>query len=257
MDILIIEDEPNAARQLKEMIAAYRPLASFGPVIDSLKAAVSYLSSGSPVDLIFLDIHLSDGHALALFDQVDVPCPVIFVTAYDQYAIQAFEVNSLDYLLKPTSEERLSKAIDKFEEYANVRQHRRLDEVDLARLQKLLSGGQNYRKSFLIPYKDKLLPVSVEDFAWFEIQNSIVRGTRFDGVVYTLEERSLDELIKGMDPKHFYRANRQFIINKAALKEVVQYFNGKLLVKMTPAPADKVIISREKVSQFKSWITAY
>ncbi|RVT98410.1 response regulator transcription factor [Mucilaginibacter limnophilus] len=257
MDILIIEDEPNAARQLQGMIAACRPLARFGPLIDSLRDAVSYLGDGHSPDLIFLDIHLADGHAFDLFERVDIPCPVIFTTAYDQYAVKAFEVNSLDYLLKPMLEERVRKALDKFDLHCSIRQPGKLDETYLGRLQSLLSAGNNnYRQSFLIPYRDKLLPVQVKDFAWFEIKQGVVSGTRLDGTFHLLEERSLDELTKLLDPRQFYRANRQFLINKAALKEVVHYFNGKLLVRLHPEPSDKVIISREKVTQFKSWVTA-
>jgi two-component system LytT family response regulator len=249
MNVLIIEDEPNAAKQLQEMITACRPLAHFGPVIDSVEAAVTYLRQAHALDIIFLDIHLSDGHAFDLFDAVDLLCPVIFTTAYDQYAVKAFEVNSIDYLLKPMTEERVRKALDKFDKHGAVNQ------PYLDRLDKLLMGSNTYKQSFLIPYKDKLLPVPVKDFAWFEIQQSVVSGTKLDGVSYILEERSLDELTKQIDPRQFYRANRQFLINKAALKEVVQYFNGKLLLKLSPQPQEKVIVSREKVTQFKLWVT--
>ena len=256
MDILIIEDEPNAARQLQEMVAVCRRMARFGPVIDSLEGAISYLSEGNSVDLIFLDIHLSDGHAFDLFEAIDIPCPVIFTTAYDQYAVKAFEVNTVDYLLKPMTEERVRKALDKFDSYSSINQSGKLDRAYLDRLHKLFSMNNNYKQSFLIPYRDKLRPVPVKDFAWFEIQRSVVSGKRFDGAVHLLEERSLDELAKHIDPRQFYRANRQFLINKDALKEVVQYFNGKLLLMLSPEPSEKVIVSREKVTQFKLWITA-
>lgn len=256
MDILIIEDEPNAARQLQEMVTTCRPRARFGPVIDSLTCAAGYLSEGNTPDLIFLDIHLADGHAFDLFNLIDVPCPVIFTTAYDQYAIRAFEVNGLDYLLKPMTQERVLKALDRFDQHAASLQHGKLDAAYIDRLQGLLSGNSNYRQSFLIPYKDKLLPVQVKDFAWFEIQEGVISGTRLDGTFHLLEERSLDELTKSLDPRQFYRANRQFLINKAALIEIVYYFNGKLVLRLHPEPTEKVIISREKVTQFKTWITA-
>ena len=256
MNVLIIEDEPNAARQLQDMITACRPITRFGPDIDSVEAAVDYLRRPNAVDLIFLDIHLSDGHAFNVFEKVEVTCPVIFTTAYDQYAVKAFEVNSIDYLLKPMTKERVCIALEKFDKYSGSRQSGKLSENYADRLHKLRSASENYKQSFLIPYKDKLLPIPVKDFAWFEIQQSVVSGTKFDGAVHILEERSLDELATSLDPRQFYRANRQFLINKSALKEVVQYFNGKLLVKMAPQPTEKVIISREKVTQFKRWVTA-
>ena len=238
------------------MIAECRPTACFGPFIDSVEAAVIYLNGTHTVDLIFLDVHLSDGHAFNVFEKVEVNCPVIFTTAYDQYAVKAFEVNSIDYLLKPMNKERICKALEKFDEYSGGKQSGGLDEAYIDRLHKLLSARDDYKQSFLVPYKDKLLPVPVKDFAWFEIQQSVVTGTRLDGVIHVLEERSLDELAKFLDPRQFYRANRQFLVNRVALKEVVQYFNGKLLVKMAPQPTDKIIISREKVTQFKKWVTA-
>lgn len=256
MNVLIIEDEPNAARQLQDMISECRPMVRFVPFIDSVEAAVDYLRQADKLDLIFLDIHLSDGDAFNVFEKVEVPCPVIFTTAYDQYAVKAFESNSIDYLLKPMTVERVGKALDKFDRYWVDRQPGELKEIYLDRLQALLSAREEYKQSFLIPYKDKLLPVPVKDFAWFEIQNSVVSGTRLDGAKHILEERSLDELTKCLDPRQFYRANRQFLINKSALKEVVHYFNGKLLIKMAPQPSENVIISREKVTQFKNWVTA-
>jgi len=255
MNILIIEDEPNAARQLKEMILRHRPGAIIGPIMDSIDAVTLYLNQNS-VDLMFLDVHLSDGHAFSIFDKVEFTCPIIFTTAYDQYAVKAFEVNSIDYLLKPMSEERLVKALKKFDRLSHDNKAEAFDSTYMERLHKFLSLKEEYKQSFLIPYKDRLLPVPVRNFAWFEIQQSVITGMMFDGVVHVLEERSLDELNKVLDPRQFYRANRQFLVNKSALKEVVQYFNGKLLLKMAPNPSKKVIVSREKVSHFKRWIMA-
>lgn len=255
MKVLIIEDEPNAARQLMDMIVACRPSVSFGPIIDSLEAAKTYLSADHPVDLIFLDIHLSDGHAFGLFETLEITCPIIFSTAYDQYAIRAFEVNSIDYLLKPISEERVRKAIEKFEKLALLHHPGDKDRAYPDRFQKFLTTATNYKETLLISYRDKLLPVPVKDFAWFEIRDGVVSGTKLDGGTHILEERSLDDLARYIHPRQFYRANRQFLINKASLKEVVQYFNGKLLAKIYPEPKEKVVISREKATQFKQWIT--
>lgn len=256
MNVLIIEDEPNAARQLMEMVKHYRPHCRFGPVIDSVEAAVNYLQNDNNTDLIFLDIHLSDGHAFDLFAQIDLACPVIFTTAFDEYAVKAFEVNSIDYILKPLVPERVGMALTRFDRHYAHQQGVLRDESYVARLQQLLSDSGTYKQSFLIPFKDKLLPVRVKDFAWFEIGNSVVSGARFDGVIHILEERSLDALTRYIDPRQFFRANRQFLVNKDALKEMVHYFNGKLLVKVEPPPKDKIIISRDKVAQFKLWVTA-
>lgn len=254
MNILIIEDEPHAARQLMDMIAAYREDADFAPVIDSVEGARIYLSTHHTPDLIFLDIHLSDGHAFDLFENNEIKCPVIFSTAYDQYAIRAFDVNGLDYILKPISEERLHKAIDKFEKQIDVHRQQFLNQY-LDRVQQLMATTVNYKETLLVPFRNKLLPLQVADFAWFEIRNAVVSGTMLNGTAFVLEDRSLDELAGYINPRQFYRANRQFLINRTALKEVHQYFNGKLLLTLQPASKEKVIISREKASQFKSWVT--
>ncbi len=256
MNVLIIEDEPNAARQLRDMVMECKPAAKCYDPIDSVSDAVAFLNAKPLVDLLFLDIHLSDGHAFEIFEHVEVPCPIIFTTAYDQYALKAFEVNSIDYLLKPMNTERVAKALHKFEQHYGKAGAAQWEEHYFERLHRMFSGGGGYKQSFLIPYKDKLLPVQVKDFAWFEIQQSVITGKTSDGSLYTLEERSLDDLSKALNPAQFFRANRQFLVNKTAVKEVVQYFNGKLLLKLALPPAEKVVVSREKVSFFKTWLTA-
>lgn len=253
MKILIIEDEPNAARQLKELIVACEASATFEPDIDNVEDAISWFQSGNTVDLVFMDIHLSDGVAFQIFESSETFVPVVFTTAYDQYAIKAFEVNSIDYLLKPISKEKVEKALAKVEKYFQSQQLNQ-SQVYLERLKKLFSETKIYKENFLVPFKGKLLPVPAKDFAWFEIRNSVVIGTRFDKTSLILEERSLDELAKLVNPEYFYRINRQFLINRMAIKEVAQYFNGKLHATIVPAPSEPVVISREKSADFKEWM---
>lgn len=253
MNILIIEDEPHAARQLKDMVAGCRADAVFCPIIDSVEDAITYLRAGHPLDLIFLDVHLSDGQAFEIFDAVETFAPVIFTTAYDQYAIKAFEVNSVDYLLKPVSKEKVSKALAKYERQVQDKYWESNHEY-IRRLQNLLSNTKVYKGNFLIPFKDKLLPVPIKDFAWFEIKNGVVVGTKFDKTSLILEERSLEEIGQMIDPSQFYRANRQYLVNRLAIKEVAQYFNGKLLAILAPAPPEPVVVSRDKALQFKKWM---
>lgn len=253
INILIVEDEPYAARQLKEMISAFSPDMHVGPEIDTIEDAVAYLQSGQTVDLIFMDIHLSDGLAFEIFESVETFVPVIFTTAYDQYAIKAFKVNGIDYLLKPISKEDVGLALAKFERQSQSCQPALATDY-MKQLQNLLSKTKVYKENFLIPFKDKLFPVPVKDFAWFEIKNGVVLGTKFDKMSLILEERSLDELAQIINPQQFYRANRQYLINRMAVKEVAQYFNGKLQATMQPSPSQAIVISREKASQFKEWI---
>ncbi|THU39849.1 response regulator transcription factor [Niastella caeni] len=253
MNILIVEDEPYAAKQLKQIVSACRPGVCFVPEIDNVEDAVHYLRSGQAIDLIFMDIHLADGQAFEIFESVQTFVPIIFTTAYDQYAIRAFKVNSVDYLLKPVSKENVEAALAKFErQYQSNHPIPGIDYIKL--LHSLISNNKVYKENFLVPFKDKLLPVSVKEFAWFEIKNGVVIGTKFDKTNLVLEERSLEELAQIINPQQFYRANRQYLINRMAVKEVAQYFNGKLLAVLLPSPPQSIVISREKTYQFKEWM---
>lgn len=251
MKLLIVEDEPHAARQLQQIILACRPEATVAAISETVEATIRLLQSPEAFDLIFMDIHLADGHSFDIFDAVDVQVPIIFTTAYDQYAIRAFEVNSIDYLLKPVDSSMVEKALLKFE---RLRQHSAPAIIDIRQLKQLLSIPIRYRENFLIPFQDKLLPVAVKEFAWFDVRNGRILGTKFNKTSLVLEERSIDELMEQLDPLLFYRANRQYLINRHAVYTVTHHFNGKLLASLQPAPAEPVIISREKASDFRSWL---
>ncbi|QEC45059.1 LytR/AlgR family response regulator transcription factor [Pseudobacter ginsenosidimutans] len=253
MKILIVEDEPHAARQLQQIILECRPQAVIAAVAETVEQAVRLLRAPEGFDLIFLDIHLADGHSFEIFNVVDVQTPVIFTTAYDQYAIKAFEVNSVDYLLKPVNLEIVEKALMKFEKrWQEAKSTAAV--IDIRKLRELLFSGARYRENFLIPFQDKLLPVAVKDIAWFDVRNGRIAGTQFNNTSLVLEERSIDELMEQLDPWLFYRANRQYLINRYAIKTVTHHFNGKLLASLQPAPTEPVIISREKASGFKIWM---
>ena len=253
MNILIVEDEPHAATHLQDTIAACDSRAVFYQAIDNVEDAIVFLQSSQPVHLIFMDIHLSDGQAFEIFDRVQTALPIVFTTAYDEYAIKAFEVNSIDYLLKPISKDKVQKALSKFESKQEGLPLR-LHPTDIQKLQALMAENRVYKENFLIPFKDKLLPVPVRDFAWFEIKNGAVIGTRFNKATIALEERSLEELVAVIDPQQFFRANRQYLINRVAIKELSHYFNGKLLVQLEPASPQQIIISRERATFFKNWV---
>ncbi|HEY0669509.1 MAG TPA: LytTR family DNA-binding domain-containing protein [Sphingobacteriaceae bacterium] len=252
MKILIIEDEESAAEQLRTMLAEYMVNARFEPVIDNIQDARNFLTGKPEIDLIFLDINLSDGLSFEIFRDTDIDIPVIFTTAYDQYAIQAFEVNSIDYILKPIRKERLVAAVNKFRKLEDRREM-----PDLRILEKvkgLLKQDISYKQNFLVPYKDRLIPLHISDIAWFELKNSLVRGVKFDKTAYTMEEKSLEELEAALDPMEFYRANRQYLISRKAIKDVQYHFNGRLFVNVYPEPDEKIIISKVKSGPFKEWM---
>ena len=252
MKILIIEDEENAAIQLMNMIRQIEDSPTFSGVIDNIEDAVDFLSARPDIDLIFLDIHLSDGSSFEIFKEVKVDIPIIFTTAYDQYAIQSFEVNSIDYLLKPI---RLEKLIMSIEKFRRLNDRQTFDGTMFQKLSRMLNESKNQKRNFLIPLKGKLIPVSADDFAWFEISDGVVTGTKFDQTPLVMEQKSLEELVEDIDPTKFFRANRQYLINREAIKEIEYYFNGRLFARLFPAPKEKVLISKAKATEFKEWLS--
>lgn len=249
MRILIIEDEEYAAQQLESLIRGLVELPEFAGVIDNVEDAVEFLATKPRIDLMFLDINLSDGLSFEIFRNMKVDIPVIFTTAYDQYAIRAFELNSIDYLLKPIRKEKLQQALDK---YLRLENRHTLDQVS-----KLLVAQPNYKRNFLVPYKDKLIPVNVNEFAWFELNGGVVKGMRLDKSMLIMEEKSLEELSDVLDPGQFYRANRQYLVSRQAIQEVSYYFNGRLYLKINPATGEKVLVSKAKAGDFKQWMNGY
>lgn len=254
MNILIVEDEPHAARQLSDVIRQCRPDCHITAVLESVEETIRYFQDGPVADLLFMDIHLSDGQSFEIFDAVEISTPVIFTTAYDEYAIRAFNCNSVDYLLKPVNAERVEKSLLKYEKYWQSGKDARPVSQLLQELRQMLLPVNSFRENFLVPFKDQLLPVPVKDFAWFELRNGRVAGIRFDKSVLVLEERSVDELMGQIDPRNFYRANRQFLLNRAAIRTVSHHFNGRLMAHLHPYPEQSVLISREKAMDFRKWM---
>lgn len=252
MNIAIIEDEEMAVQQLKSLLPACIPNATVVAVIDTVEEAVVWLTTRPAVDLLFLDIHLADGSSFAIFQQCKIDIPVIFTTAYDQYAIRAFEVNSIDYLLKPVKSERLQQALNKFQRLTNSKETG-LSAQQLQLITQEITKATSFKRHFLIPYKDRLIPIQADEFAWFEIKGGVVRGITFDKKHWLLEE-SLDELADTLNPEIFYRANRQFLVSRKAIKEVEYYFNGRFCLRITPLPEEPVLISKAKAGRFKDWM---
>lgn len=255
MKILIIEDEKHAVQQLQSLLSKCIGNPDIRGIIDNVEDAVSFLSSNPTLDLIFLDIYLADSISFEIFQRVQVDTPVIFTTAYDEYAIEAFDLNSIDYLLKPIREERLKKALDKFHRIEN-RHNLILDANSIKKITGLLEMESNYKQSFLISHRDRLVPVFADDFSYFEIKNEVVRGITLDNKQFLMDE-SLQELEDQLNPKKFYRANRQFLVNRRAIIDIEHYFNGRLLLNLQPAPDEKILISKARASEFKSWMNIH
>ena len=253
MKLLIVEDEQRTAVDLLSTIQSIMPEAECLAILDSVESTIKWLNGNPSPDLCFFYIQLADGLSFDIFDEVKVECPVIFCTAFDEYALQAFQVNGVDYILKPFEKESVRRALDKVKTLDNFFQKRdgKLEE----RLEKLLEGvrPKQAKSTFLVSYRDKLLPINISEVAYFHIENELTFLYTFDKQRYVLSQ-SLDELEKTLDPALFYRANRQFLIHVTAITEVEQYFARKLLVKLKVDTKEPVIVSKAKASEFIHWL---
>jgi DNA-binding LytR/AlgR family response regulator len=253
MRVLIIEDENRTALDLKSTIEEVEPGAIVLGIKDSVDDAVAWLQTNASPDLIFMDIQLADGLSFEIFQEVAVECPVIFCTAYDEYAVEAFRVNGVDYILKPFDQESISRALNKVKNLQNFFQRGDSGLNKLADLLNTLKPA--HRTSFLVSHRDKLLPVSVNDIAFFYIEHEVTFLNTFDSKRYVVNH-TMEELEKQLDPRQFYRANRQFLMNYTNVVEVEHYFARKLLVKTRASTKEPVIVSKAKATDFLAWMEA-
>ncbi len=252
MNVLIIEDEKAAATRLINQVKGIRPGYTILGCLDSIESTIDWFNRHPQPELIFLDIQLSDGISFEIFEKVKVNVPVIFTTAFDSYAIKAFELNSIDYLLKPINIEKLSQALQKFESNQGLFANGIHGKALLNQLSSFISGKEPYKTRFLIPQHDGYIPVMAYDIAYFHSNNKYVTITTRDNMKYVFRY-SLDKLEQELDPVTFWRANRSFIVSDTAIKKAHNYFNYKIKLEITP-PSDKdIIISRNKVAEFKEW----
>lgn len=247
MRVLIVEDETAAAENLAEMLNDIDPAIEVLGNTESVQQTVRWLQSNERPDLIFMDIHLSDGSSFAIFQQMEVEIPIIFTTAYDQYAIDAFKVNSIDYLLKPIKDEELRQALIKFG---------KLNQQDVAQyvqLMKQLTDLQEYKSRILVPFRDKLIPIEVKDVACFYSTNKNTEIYLKDGQTYPCSI-ALDQVMKQLNPHDFTRANKQFIVAKSAISNITIWFDSRLLVNMGVETPERIYVSKNRAAEFKNWI---
>lgn len=247
--VIIVEDETAAVVNLRSMLAAIAPQAEVVAVLESVEEAVEYFSKEVEADVVFMDIHLADGDSFRIFKSVDVEIPIIFTTAYDEYALEAFKVNSIDYLLKPFKEEELRRAIDKLRRLTSAerdeqrqKRNRMADETHSQKVQ-----------TMLLRYKDKIIPVGVEEVAFFYTSSERVTLTTLSGQSYAVD-KTLEALGQQLSPQMFFRANRQFIISRAAVKDIVVWFGSRLALNLVVETPERIIISKARVPEFKQWL---
>ena len=253
MKALIIEDEQHAAQRLINLLKETGRDIEILETLDSIESSIKWLSENADPDVIFLDIQLADGLSFAIFDQVDVKSPVIFATAYDEYAIKAFEINSIDYLLKPIKLERLEASLDKLKKLRPS-----MSPIQItAQLQNMIvdyhEKNKTYRSRFLVNKADGMIPIATEDIAYLYTEDKVVFLITRDNRRFMLNY-SLDQLEKQLNPISFFRVNRQFIVAMRSIHKIHNYFNYKLKIELTPVSEQEVIVSRQKVAEFKNWL---
>ena len=252
MKAVIVEDERAAVRDLTALLTDVTPEMEVIAVLDSISESVEWFKEHKSPDLVFMDIHLADGSAFEIFRHIEIACPVIFTTAYDEYALKAFKVNSVDYLLKPIGAEDVRNALKKLELFRTATGEPESGE-DIQGLIRMLRRQESYKTHFLVPQKgDKLLPLSVESVYYFYINEGIVKAVTMEGKEYPVSH-TLDEIADSLNPMRFFRVNRQYLIARKAIKDIDLWFNGRLSVNLIVPVPEKILISRVRVAEFKEW----
>ena len=245
MKVLIIEDETAASENLIAVLLEIDPGIEVLKVLESVQQTVRWLNSNPAPDLIFMDIHLSDGSAFTLFQEMEI-------TAFDQYALDAFTVNSIDYLLKPIKTSELERALEKFKRWTKSDVMEYLERM--MKMRPADSVKTDYITSLLVPVKDKLTPVSLDDVACIYSTDRKTQIHLKSGKMM-LYNRSLDSLISSLDPAKFFRANKQYIVARDCVKDIVVWFDSRLLVNMPIELPEPLFVSKNKAAEFKNWIT--
>lgn len=251
--IVVVEDEAATARSLIHILNEADEQVTVVKTLGTVSGAVTWFNAHPDLyELIFMDIRLADGLSFDIFKQAAISRPVIFVTAFNDYAITAFKNNGINYILKPFDPDEIRSALDKYKRWTGAAA--RQAEPALAELLAQLGNlTRSYKKSLLVHYRDKLIPLETSKIAWFYTTNEVVYLRTIDDRQYVVES-TMEQLEQQLDPTLFLRASRQFILNRIAVIEAEFYFSGRLLVKVVPQPQEQVIVSKAKSAEFKKWM---
>lgn len=250
MRILIVEDETAAYENLVDILAEIHPDYQIAGYTESIKQTIKWLKSNQSPDLILMDIHLSDGSAFTIFESITVETPIIFTTAYDEYAIQAFKVNSVDYLLKPIKVEELRCALEKFKKYS------RQDIFDYISHMVQLRPSPKFADKLLLPVKDKLHPISLKEISCFYTTEKNTRIFLKNGSSYPYS-KTLEQIESLLNPIDFIRANKQYIIARNSVKNITIWFDNRLLIALDVETPERIYVSKNKAAEFKSWMVKH
>ncbi|MFN7118410.1 MAG: LytR/AlgR family response regulator transcription factor [Saprospiraceae bacterium] len=250
MNILLIEDEQPAARRLANLIRECRPQSNILAAIDSVEQAVQWLASNTAPDLIFMDIQLADGLSFDIFNQTSILSPVIFTTAYDQYTLKAFKVNSVDYLLKPIDPTELASAFIKFDQVFGKKMS-----YDLNAIQQLIQSMSQpqYKERFLVRVGQQMMYILVADINYFYSEDGLAYAKTGDGKKHLIDY-TLEQLEENLNPADFFRINRKIITHVNSIVKIAPYFNSRLKLEIKPKAEFEVLVSRERVNDFKKWL---
>jgi len=251
MNVLLLEDEPLAVEEMRDLLARVAPEITILAALDSIAAGLRWLAAHPSPDLIFLDIHLADGLSFELFRRGAITCPVIFCTAYDAYALQAFQTNGVDYLLKPLTEDALRRSLAKVRSLQAHFTAPTATYDELARV--LLQRTPRYRSSFLVAFRTKMLLLAVDQVAAVELVGGVAHLITFEGVRHVLTQ-SLEDLRRELDPDLFFLCNRQWLVARRAVLEVEPHFNRKLTMRLGVPTPEAILVSREKGPDFLRWL---
>ncbi len=250
MKVIVIEDEKLAAERLVDLILDYDPGIEVLGRFDSVRKSVEWFNENDQADLAFFDIQLSDGVSFEIFDKTWVYCPVIFTTAFNEYAVRAFKVNSIDYLLKPIDEDELKRAIDKFKQ-THLAKNDMIQPAILDKFLHLLTN--NYKQRFVIKVGEHIRSVPVENILYFYSMEKATFLNTMDDHNYVIDF-SLEQVENMVDPEIFFRINRKYIITMNSILDIITYSNSRLKIELKHSDDQDVIVAREKVKQFKKWL---
>ncbi len=249
MRVLIIEDETAAAVNLRSILREAEPAAEVLDTLESIGESVAWLRSHPQPDLIFMDIHLADGESFRIFEEVEVTAPVVFTTAYDRYALDAFKVNSIDYLLKPINSADVVRAL------AKLRRLTGTERSEYGSRVRRMAAGQGAESVFLVRVRDRIIPLRREQIAYCYTANEKVTACTYDGTVHQLD-KTLEALQGILPDADFFRANRQFIVARGAVKEIAVWFGSRLTLRLAVETPERIVISKARVPEFKAWLRA-
>jgi len=253
MNILIVEDEELAVKKLQKTLAGVDPSANVVGVTDSIQGTVDWLQNNTNADLILMDIELADGQSFEVFNQVEVKAPVIFTTSYDEYALKAFKVNSVDYLLKPIQSEDLQAALTKYRKLTNTNKSSDINLESLVKQLQQQLQPKEYRKRFLVKHAQKLVSVDVDEISYFYSDGRLNFFKTHDNKKFVVDY-TMEELEDMLDPDKFFRISRSFYVAIEAIDKIDDYFGNRLILQLKPAVDKEALVSREKVSDFKKWM---